>query len=759
MSEHRVRVRVKSGAKTKYGKIKAALGAELVVIDVQGGIEFVIDAKSAKRLEEVQAKLAGSGLEQIPGSTEATKPAPRSSNAGQHGRLPPQAAPLRAAPPQASRANIRRKPYGFVPLPDHFATADPVWHDGTCSKGRLSGEVRFELTNLTPLLVGWERDTVLDREALAERAREAHPDSSEDSEERRRIQNRREDFVKAELANTVNLAAGSPFRAAFPDAGEAIGSKALLCPMRAPWGRGPVIIPGDSLKGLLRHEIGALLGAPMERVQERNYSYRPNSKYPNASNRRLEPRLARVVANQTVPLHGKGFPVPTTVNALVMAKQNQQSYYPRRQNGHIIQAPAHAEPYRGGMGGGVGLPRDLLAADAQPRMIHTALDVGSLGVERSRVPICGAVRDQYLHTLEHLFSTENGHFSARHPRAGNNRKKQQSGVAALKAAASRAFQPGHLIWVEWDTQANRIVSFGWHYYYRWAYQDTVRTKRWTDPRTGLVPLSDETAHDEQGAPSKLTAVRRLFGYTGDNPGSEGIGQGHYTQLMGRVSINAALEVVPAGATDEERFLPPTFLKELGLPRPSAVEYYLQQPYYPNSRPSDNASLVTYGDTPFASGYDSPGVLTAANSTSTGRTPTEESRPGRTIRPPTASTTAAPSRSKPQARRPFRFTLRFRDLDRAEPRRHPARPLPEPVPRVRRRKLEGRLLLQARLRPAARLGLGPHRGQGAALSLGARRRARAREGTGYRQVVRGVEAGPASPARRVARHPPLQAPRR
>ncbi len=78
------------------------------------------------------------------------------------------------------------------------------------------------------------------------------------------------------------------------EVGRTIGAKSVLCPLRAPWGARPVLLPGDSLKGLLRHELGALLGAPMERVAERSYSYRPNSLYPSDPNPRLVPRLARV---------------------------------------------------------------------------------------------------------------------------------------------------------------------------------------------------------------------------------------------------------------------------------------------------------------------------------------------------------------------------------------------------------------------------------------------------------------------------------
>jgi len=202
------------------------------------------------------------------------------------------------------------------------------------------------------------------------------------------------------------------------------------------------------------------------------------------------------------------------------------------------------------------------------------------------------------------------------------------------------------------------VSFGWHYYYRWAYQDTVRLKGWTAEREGIWPLAVEKGNE----PARLSPVRRLFGYTGDNEGSGGIGEGNYSQLMGRISVNAALEVVPSNSKDEERFLPPTFLKELGMPRPSAVEFYLQQPYYPQSRPSDRAKLVTYGD---AAGYDEPGRLSGRKfyldrgEAYTGKPWEDDSESNRL----NDRSTLALEASRPGSR--FRFTLRFRDLEPQE----------------------------------------------------------------------------------------------
>jgi hypothetical protein len=157
------------------------------------------------------------------------------------------------APAQQSADRLPGKPYGFVALPNTLTSAPPVWHDGTCSQGRLSGEIRFELEMLTPLLVGWKRGVMGNNDA-------EHP-------------------VPLEI----------------PGAGPISDKKSVLCPLRAPWGLRPVIIPGDSLKGLLRHELGALLGAPTERVRSVSYSYRPNIKFGRDTT--LIVRLARIPAD------------------------------------------------------------------------------------------------------------------------------------------------------------------------------------------------------------------------------------------------------------------------------------------------------------------------------------------------------------------------------------------------------------------------------------------------------------------------------
>src|SRR5579875_1782568 len=619
-----MRVKVCDGKPREPNKVKGQLVPHVEVIDAKNKIEFVICAIKPEHLDQVRAKLAAAGLEEVVGGdTNVLMPAARTQRSGR-------AAPRGSQAPQPSASsappNLKRKPYGFVPLPQEFSTAPPVWHDGTCAGGRLSGELRCELETLTPLLVGWERTQIV-------------PEENEDVTwpVPFRWINRENNEVEVQLF-------GKTYRSS--------AKKSLLCPLRAPWGDHPVIIPGDSLKGLLRHELGALLGAPMERVAERSYSYRPNARYPTDPGAYLIPRLARVPEGgvEMKALDGQTqVRVPTKLELLPTnlrydKKHELNANYYRFDDGN-------GATYRGGQGAGDklnskrNLHKKITANPTQP--IETAT-------------LSQAVQDGYLATIRHLVDDRHGHFSERHP--DHSKWGEEARQRILHAAKNEVFQPGDLIWVEWDTKNKCIVSLGWHYYYRWAYTDTVRKNGAKLERHGLFPLDEERQTDGDGAPKELSAVRRLFGYTGDNDGSAGIGKNDHAQLMGRVFVNAALEVVGENDTDDDRFLKPIFLKELGMPRPSAVEFYLKQPYHPRSRPSDRATLVTYGD---AAGYDEPGEL-AGRKFYLDRKDAYLGEPWKDDSPANRAnerSTLALEVSKFGRR--FRFTVRFRDLDAAE----------------------------------------------------------------------------------------------
>jgi len=621
----RIRVRLRDGKKSTWGKIKSQIGTDLDVRDVPEtgakGSEFIVCANSLERIERVRTALTAMGLEEVPGSTDLETAVTSGPQPRQLGLPKEQSGRPVSAAQQACGPSLRKKPYGFVPLPDVFSTAEPVWHDGTSTAGRLSGEIRFEMENLTPLLVGWERQKIVD---------------NDDAGSLWPIR-----FTRATADGVVNVS--------IPGVGRTIESKSILCSLRAPWGDRPVIVPGDSLKGMLRHELGALLGAPMERVAERSYSYRPNSLYPNEPNPQLVPRLARVFADGVEMRElckGVSVRVPSALELLPANLKYDKKHQLSNECYRFDPANSGGAAYHGGLGAGENLN--------SRRKLHSRL-AGLTDKTIERVAVRQIVQEGYLNTLRHLTDLAHGHFSERHPDIPNMVTGNEARQRILEAAGTVVFSPGDLTWVEWDTKQKQIVSIGWHYYYRWAYQDTIRRKGGTVEREGLFPLAQEKGE----MPVQLSAVRTLFGYTGDNEGSAGIGGGNYSQLMGRISINAALEALPSNARDEERFLPPTFLKELGMPRPSAVEFYLKQPYHPKSRPSDRACLVTYGD---AAGYDEPGQLSGRKfyldrDEAYTATPWKDDSESNRLND---RSTLVLEASKPGRR--FRFTLRFRDLD-------------------------------------------------------------------------------------------------
>jgi CRISPR-associated protein (TIGR03986 family) len=680
---HRIRVRTLDGKPRDQGAINKLKSNQLGmphldIVRSNVANELIVCASKDAHIEQVRAKLGEAGLEEVPGgdTTIAASTAPKpitppprhggfQRRGGSHQRGGHQQG--RPAPAAATNAQpLPDKPYGFVALPKELTSAAPVWHDGTSSAGRLSGEIRFELETLTPLLVGWERQQINDTEEpwrvsasrvsrsecaafLQTAAQSVYPDAHDNEDDKRR---RKQQKVEEDRHKYIERVQDHIVEVHVQTSGRSIDSKSVLCPLRAPWGERPVIIPGDSLKGLLRYELGALLGAPMERVAERSYSYRPNAVFPNQPNPTLVPRLARVPVDgvQLVSLDKQHkVRVPTRLelfpdNLVYNKKANRLDYCFDQQGG---------APYRGGQGAGQKLNSKT--------SVHTSLTVRR-EVETETFDVPQAARDGYLATLRHLLDLEHGHFSERHPDVPNTLKGEDARKRILQAAKAEVFQPGDLIWVEWDTEKKCIVSLGWHYYYRWAYVDTVRKRGGKDERYGLFPLPEERELDNDDAPKALSAVRRLFGYTGDNDGSAGIGKGDHAQLIGRISVNSALEVVENGDTDDARFLKPTFLKELGMPRPSAVEFYLKQPYHPKARPSDKATLVTYGD---AAGYDSLGEL-AGRKFYLDRKDAYTGEPWKDDSPANrANERSALALEATKPNRKFRFTVRFRDLDATE----------------------------------------------------------------------------------------------
>ncbi|PDW00279.1 hypothetical protein [Candidatus Viridilinea mediisalina] len=233
--------------------------------------------------------------------------------------------------------------------------------------------------------------------------------------------------------------------------GQIVDKKAVLCPLRAPWGERPVIIPGDTLKGLLRHELGALLGAPMERVAERSYSYRPNAMFPDKVERRfLVPRLDRVPSDGVESmLLGDDYQVRVPMKLELFPASLEYNKRTKRFDYRFEDRNGNGAPYRGGQGAGEQL-------NAKPQVHRSLRILRDTQTEVADVP--QAAREGYLATIRHLIDLDHGHFSERHPDVPKKVTSAEARERILAAAQNEVFQPGDMLWVEWDTEKNCISA-------------------------------------------------------------------------------------------------------------------------------------------------------------------------------------------------------------------------------------------------------------------------------------------------------------
>lgn len=514
----------------------------------------------------------------------------------------------------------RQRPYGHVPIPTDAAGVPkcvldaPVFHDGAGSAQLLSGELRCTLTALTPLIVANDQ------------------------------------FEIGDVAGVTPLAGGEKVAAPeswkLPDLPPDQGggpipidrTKKVIEPLRDRWGR--VLIPGSAIKGMLAASIGALTAAPMARVEERSYSYRPNLDFPAAS-ASLQPRPAIVegwdpvtrnltlqilpaAAMQEVVFVQQAVaarfpkPIPRVLTGRVSDAKLSTVSTKRKNAKKLIQEASSffllsGYSYFCYFGGNDGTGK--LAYAFNRGCIYRDVIVPSALVPAPGAPgyvqlvVTDPLVAHHEETIAHLADHKHGHLRAEHPLSKN---LNVSAVAVdIRQGIDHVRQPGTLIYVEVEVDPTGVpkvvTSFGQNYRYRWRYRDTVRTL-WT--RTGpvqrgiLVPHPNERVLSGLGnhrAPTQLSGVRLLTGYAidKDNPGTTGIGEGDFAQLAGRIAVNMAVEQVCDGAEDKDRFMSYRSdfaipLKVLGLPRASAETEYLDQSK--KGKPGYKGEYVSYGDT-------------------------------------------------------------------------------------------------------------------------------------------------------------------
>jgi CRISPR-associated protein (TIGR03986 family) len=476
------------------------------------------------------------------------------------------------------RVELNRKkaivlPYGFVPIDlKQTVTDTPVWHDGSSGGELLSGEILCELEALTPFLPGNARYAV-------------------------------------EQANQEQLQKWG--------FGELNEKKQIAEPLRLPDGR--VLIAGSALKGMIRHSLGALTAAPMERVGERHFTYRPNLDFnPRHIAEKYVVRPAFIIGKKD---GGRDIEVFNDAQAALFVRQNAEQRIRqaavngvvsgtvsgvKEENRRVLLGTGPAfdfnhrlANYKGGIDGAGLLAR---AFDETSRTYQLAL------VPRKadqKLHLSADLYQRYLHDQKHILSNnEIGHLTA-HPSSKNFTVEQ----VANAIVNNSKFVVGQLIYVELTTEAgkvssnSKIVSCGHHFRYRWAYTSSIREQN-GHLRPCLTPITDEQLPADIGnsadvEPQRLTGARLLFGYVRDDKKNP-IGKGVYERLAGRIAINHAVsEKEPRflGDSDKSYCIP---LKILGQPKPSAWEFYLQQPN------NSSQPLKTYGDLPGDAGGELAG---------------------------------------------------------------------------------------------------------------------------------------------------------
>lgn len=503
--------------------------------------------------------------------------------------------PLHSAPLAQPAPSATMLPYGFVPINlDHAVHDAPVRHDGSFGGELLSGEILCELEALTPLLPGNMRYPV-------------RKDGKDDGVL----------LINDALGCILKKLVGQE-----PKAGKHIAE-----PLRLPDNR--VVIAGSALKGMIRQSIGALLSAPMERVAEHHYSYRPNLDFNKGVKERYVVRPALVVNAKN-----DGWEIEVFGNArdaLFVRKEAEsiikkassdgliegqikgveretipQRNRPPRVTDHLVQSAAsitlshRLATYKGGIDG-----QGLLASAFNDGETSGTYDLALVPLRYvCKLEITAELYRCYLKGQKKVLANSKiGHLTA-HPL----KDKFDIDQVAESIKQHSKFSVDQLIYVELTTdkegkvtEDSKVVSCGHHFRYRWAYTSSVRTRNGT--RACLSPMSCEGPPEEADprkdiAPERLTGARLLFGYVHD-PDTNLIGKGVYERLAGRIAINHAVsDGIPEFLSPETGYCVP--LKILGQPKPSAWEFYLQQ------LQDKNEPLKTYGDLPNDAGGELAG---------------------------------------------------------------------------------------------------------------------------------------------------------
>lgn len=535
--------------------------------------------------------------------------------------------PATQSPPQAKNQILPNNPYAFLPIDLANTVLDvPIWHDGSSPEKTYSGELHCTLTALTPLLVGNQRFTV-----------------------------------------------GDAIKDALPAGIENVG-KAILEPLRLQDGR--VLLPGSSLKGMVRQQLAILLNAPMDNVTEHHYTYRPNLDFLKAhelkahERRKYDVRPAIVakinseeICVKLLPAVDKVIFCSSEVESVLKpdqsieqlenadwktnwkknkkGEQEEKVDYSRIQlkkgNTLDLKQTYKVFKYVGGIDG-----EGKFAKAFKGGKVHGLALVAESSIPADETPVPPAVYQAYKKTQQILADDKEGHLN------GHPLHKDFSGDVAQAIKNATALQGDQLIYVEVELNEKgipiSISSMGHHFRYRWAYTDSIRYRNAIQPQHKTLRSQLNAAAQELNG--QLNGAHLLFGYAGEKRQFDGQS---IDKLAGRIAINHAVsEVNPRFLNQEQNHW--VFLNILGQPKASAVEHYLE----PNPK---HSLMQTYGDLPGQEGGKLAGRKVYRHQKNAATLPRYQA-PSEDVRNSDQSTLARYV-SAPGSQ--FKFTLRFARL--------------------------------------------------------------------------------------------------
>ncbi len=413
----------------------------------------------------------------------------------------------------------KNQPYHFVPV--QFSKERPAqthkagFHDGS-EPDRYTGVMHCTLTTKTPMLVG-------------------------------HFQYPAAETVGVEIdvpQNTLHLAEAYWGEISRENKLSAKPAKSIIEPLflhadRTQVEGNPVLIPGTSIKGMLRQVIGAMTHAPMERVADNEERDKEGNK-------------------------GRAFSIRPQLGS--EGSKRSRDYW--EDNNHRLQFHQVT----------------VNSVPEKDNSLQVTWNESITDINDDTAPdeIEAEVVNNFLRTNDEAYSED------KNSQTEEKRKKH------------REIESGDNIYVEYDREENRIVSFGHIDLYRWASADSTqymwntgdeRQEKAVDdlahcPRRETHSPESEKVENDRG---QLTGARLFFGYVdgGKGEGGEslnlGIGKEDHARLAGRIAINHAVEV---NATDqlEDRFVQRQVsgrklghynlqLRILSSPKPSAFWCY------------------------------------------------------------------------------------------------------------------------------------------------------------------------------------------